>query len=246
MSEQIAEIIKQAREAKGLTQSQVADFLEIGLRAYQHIEAGRFPKYKSEPIRQIEQLLGINIYDKIYTGTSLATPQILESSQKQYITQRRDKKNSSDPFTVPLVPIKAQAGYTKSYDQAVFIDTLEKYAIPPGITYHGAIWRYWEIEGDSMEPTFNNKDIILTSQVHRLDWENLRNFYIYVIVTNEKVLIKRVFVKPDDHENWVLISDNEDAYPQQLLKIQEVNEVWVFRRHIDSKAPVPKQFEIKV
>ena len=58
-----------------------------------------------------------------------------------------------------------------------------------------------------MEPTFNSGDIVLGSMVPREDWTQLRNFYIYVIVTHDALLLKRIFMKSMDE--WVLISDNE-------------------------------------
>lgn len=125
-----------------------------------------------------------------------------------------------------------------------FLETLEKYALPPGIDYRGAAWRYFEIEGESMEPTFMSGDIILASMVPQLDWNEIRNFYIYVILTETDLLIKRLFRK--SVKNWVMISDNERSHPQVLLQVEKIKELWVFRRHIDSKAPPPKKFEIKI
>jgi phage repressor protein C with HTH and peptisase S24 domain len=124
------------------------------------------------------------------------------------------------------------------------MDALEKYALPPGVNPMGAIWRYWEVEGDSMEPTLRTGDVILTSQVHHMDWDNLRNFYIYVIVTAERVMIKRIFAQ--NPLEWVLISDNEAQYPQQALAVEFIKEVWVLRRLIVNKTPPPKEFKIKV
>ncbi len=168
-----------------------------------------------------------------------------EVDKKTYTQLRFEKKNNVEDNTAPLIPVKAQAGYTRSYNQTDYLNSMERYALPPGITRHGATWAYWEIEGSSMEPTFRNKSIILTSQVHPMDWEDLRNFYVYVIVTDDAVCIKRVFVKSP--EEWVMISDNEDnGYEQFIINTKDVKEVWVFRRHIDSKAPTPKQFIIKV
>ncbi len=161
-----------------------------------------------------------------------------------YQQQRNIQKNKTEPFMVPFMPIKAQAGYVRAIDQEMFIDNMEKYAIPPGVDYRGAIWRYWEVEGDSMEPTFHSNDIILTSQVHQMDWEQLRNFYLYVIVTAERVLFKRIYCK--NELEWVLISENEENYPQQLLQAESVKEVWVYRRSIVNKAPPIKMFEIKI
>lgn len=161
-----------------------------------------------------------------------------------YLQKRNQQKNQPTPYMVPFVPVKAQAGYVRAIDQSMFVDAMEKYAIPPGVDYHGAIWRYWEIEGDSMEPSFHSGDIILTSQVHKMDWEQLRNFYLYVIVTEERVIFKRLYCM--NPLEWVLISENEEHYPQQILQAESVKEVWVYRRSIVNKAPVPKMYEIKV
>jgi hypothetical protein len=41
-----------------------------------------------------------------------------------------------------------------------------------------------------------------------------------------------------------MISDNEEAYPQVLLKVNDVKQLWLFRRHIRSRVPQPKEFKI--
>ncbi|MGN6354613.1 MAG: S24 family peptidase [Parafilimonas sp.] len=190
--------------------------------------------------------LSPKILEKIVKNNPKDYYSIFPEEQKGdvYLEQRRNLKNTDTPFMVPLVPVKAQAGYVRAYDQQTYIDTLEKYALPPGVNPRGAVWRYWEVEGDSMEPVFYSGDIILTSQVHQFDWENLRNFYLYVIVTDDAVLFKRIYCK--NNFEWVLISENEDLYKQQILPVEFVKEVWVYRRSIVSKAPPTKMFEIKV
>lgn len=171
-------------------------------------------------------------------GNNISEPEL------SYLQRRRQQKNKSEPYMVPLVPVKAQAGYVTAMDQEVYVDTLEKYALPPGVNPQGAVWRYWEIEGRSMEPEYKDGDVLLTSQVPYMDWENLRNFYAYVIVTPERVMFKRVFCK--NELEWVLISENEDEFPQQLLPVEFIKEVWVVRRVIKNKLPPVKMFEIKV
>lgn len=242
MKQKPREILRNAREAKGLTQTELAEKIGLSLRMYQRIEAGMFPKYKYDTIQQLDTILGTKLYDIIYDKN--VPQETLVSEPEPFIEKRRAGKQKENPFLVPLVPIKAQAGYVRAVDQQTYIDTLEKYALPPGVDPHGAIWRYWEIEGESMEPAFHSGDIILTSQVHRMDWENIRNFYLYVIVTQDRVLFKRVYCK--NQLEWVLISENEDQFPQQLLPIEYIKEVWVFRRSILSKAPPTKEFKIKV
>lgn len=180
--------------------------------------------------------------------TDNETTQANEKDPPSYLTRRFNEKNSvtQEPFMVPFVPIKAQAGYVRAHDQTTYVATLEKYALPPGVNPRGAVWLYWQVEGDSMEETFFEEDIVLTSQVPEMDWEeNLRNFYIYIIVTDEFVCIKRLAYYPDDKTKIVMISDNE-AYEQRLISIAEIKEIWLYRRTIATRAKPPKRFDIKV
>jgi phage repressor protein C with HTH and peptisase S24 domain len=165
-------------------------------------------------------------------------------SRGTFIEQRRNKKSLNNQYMAPLIPIKAQAGYVRAIDQSTYIDNMEQFALPPGIQAQGAVWAYWEIEGDSMEPVFKQGDIILTSQVPQMDWDQMRNFYIYVIVTDEKVLFKRIYCK--NPLEWVLISENEQNYPQQLLPVEYIKQVWVYRRTIKTDAAPTKKFKITV
>lgn len=64
--ENIQEDIKTARERKNFTQTDMANKLGIGLRMYQKIEKGEFPKYKTEQIKRVDELLNTNFYELIY------------------------------------------------------------------------------------------------------------------------------------------------------------------------------------
>ena len=245
------DIIEKWRLLERKTQEEMAAMLGLKTQQnYNDLKTGRTKKISVEIAQKFQQLSGINVLDangfsreKNVNESNLL---MLNDSGDNltYQERRRAAKNSHSDFLVPLVPAKAQAGYIKSYDQITFLDTLEKYALPPGIDYRGAAWRYFEIEGDSMEPTFFSGDIILASMVPQVDWADIRNFYTYVLLTESNLFIKRIYRKSP--RSWVLISDNEKHYAQQLLAVEEVKEIWVFRRHINSKAPPPKKFEIKV
>jgi phage repressor protein C with HTH and peptisase S24 domain len=242
--EKAKEILRKARESKGWTQSDMAEKLGIGLRMYQKIEDGQFPKYKTENVRRIDELLGTSLYALIYE-----TPEEGKDEQnvphETFLEKRRNKKlNNNDRLMVPFLPVKAQAGYVRVLDQISFMETMEKYQLPPGIDPTGAVWRYFEVEGDSMEPEIREGDLVLATQVPRVDYENIRNFHVHIIVTNDRILIKRVVCT--NPLEWVLISDNEERYRQQLISVDDVKEVWVLRRLISSKVPPPKRFEIKV
>lgn len=243
--------VKELREKLGYSQQELADKTGIPKDRIAKWEQGKGqPKVKdSNTLSKLFEELFPRETPASDKSQPYGLPEGVElietnAEAKSFLEKRRAQKNSHSTFMAPLVPAKAQAGYIKSHDQITFLDTLEKYALPPGVDYRGAIWRYFEIEGDSMEPTFHNRDVVLASMVPQMDWPEIRNFYIYIILTETNLFIKRLFRKTA--KSWVMISDNEKEYGQVLLPVEEIKELWVFRRHIDSKAPPPKKFEIKV
>lgn len=83
------EIIKEKREKKGFTQSEMADKIAafIGgtysLRQYQRLESGEFPKYKTDIIKTVESILNISVYDMIYDKNVPRNTQA-EETESQY------------------------------------------------------------------------------------------------------------------------------------------------------------------
>lgn len=201
--------------------------------------------------KYIDQALSKGSNEKLYVSLRNLQKTILQSSplDNQVLSSAAERsirkpKTTSSPVTIPFLPIKAQGGYVKSYDQMQYMETLDRFALPPGVDHRGAEWMYFEVDGDSMEGTFTPGDILLASLVPQMDWDQLRNFYVYVIVTESDLWIKRLYRK--NEKQWVMISDNEDSYPQQLINVEDVKQLWVYRRTWHTNAKPPKQFEIKI
>jgi len=161
---------------------------------------------------------------------------------RPFFKQMHTLKNLPSEYLVPLVGIKAQAGYVKGFEQTDFIETLEKYSMPPGVNPKGLEWSYFEVDGDSMEPTLSAGDILLTSLLAQEDWKEIKNFCVYVILTDEQLLVKRVYRKSE--REWILISDNSETNPQVSIDVSKIKQVWTLRRHIRSKVPQPKEVKI--
>lgn len=237
--------IKEIRQLYNLTQEEFATALGITRELVNKMEKGKcrvskatallIEKFKAD--RKSEDFS----QDVTVLGNAASDP---EPVTIPYYVQRQEQKIKEEAFMVPLVGIKAQAGYIKGYEQVDFIDTLEKYSLPPGVVKGGAQWSYFEVEGDSMEPTFSDGDVLLTSMIHTEDWHDIKDFNVYVILTVDSLIVKRVFKK--SKYEWVLISDNEELYAQRILPVANIKEVWTFRRHIKAKAPAPKEFKIAV
>jgi phage repressor protein C with HTH and peptisase S24 domain len=234
-SEQLRALLKK------FTQTEIADLLGVTDRTLQFWVAEENPKI---PFQKTQRKIHELYENLIVNRKSIDELNEVAEPVTPFHKRRSQQKTAPTVYMAPLIPVKAQAGYVRAIDQSTFIDTLEQYALPPGVKPQGAVWAYWEIEGSSMEPVFKSGDIILASQVPQMDWDQLRNFYIYVIVTDERVLFKRVYCK--NALEWVLISENEEENPQQLLPVEYIKEVWVYRKTIKTDAAPTKTFEIKV
>lgn len=66
MQQRPEELLKKAREKKKYKQQDVADKIGITLRQYNKYESGEFPKFKTDSIKAIDQLLGTKLHELIY------------------------------------------------------------------------------------------------------------------------------------------------------------------------------------
>lgn len=233
------------RELYGLSQTDLAKRLDITREVVNKMEKGKM-KVSKRTAARLQGFLQEHPYG-FYSGDVNILGKSSQTTEKKrsnvpFQKQRLEEKNTNTPFLVPLVGIKAQAGYVKGFEQVDYIDTLEQYSLPPGVNPIGAVWRYFEVDGDSMEPTFGTGDIVLATMVPHEDWNDLKNFFVYVILTADQLLIKRLYRKSET--DWVLISDNEDVAPQVVLPVENVKQLWLFRRQIRSRVPQPKEVKI--
>ena len=233
------------RELSGLSQTDFAHKLGITREVVNKMESGKMKVSKRTSAKLQNYLqenpIGVNMGDVNILGKSSHGDE-KRSKPLPFHKQLLLDKNSSAAYLVPLVGIKAQAGYVKGFEQVDFMDTLDQYSLPPGVNPIGAVWRYFEIDGDSMEPTLSGGDVVLATMVPHEDWNDIKNFCVYVILTSDQLIIKRLYKKSTS--DWVMISDNEEVAPQKVLPIEEVRQLWLLRRHIRSKAPQPKEFKI--
>jgi len=230
------------RKLYGLSQTDFAKKVKMSRELVSKLENGK-AELKKPTWKKIQRFLQDHSMESFSQDVNiLGKASHQHKKSEPYFTARREQKNEETLLFVPLVGIKAQAGYVKGYEQVDYIDTLEKYSLPPGVNPMGAVWRYFEIDGDSMEPTLSAGDVVLATMVPVEDWNDIRNFSVYIVHTADQLLIKRIYKKSD--KEWVLISDNEELYPQVVLKIEDVKQLWLFRRHIRARVPQPKEFKI--
>jgi phage repressor protein C with HTH and peptisase S24 domain len=235
--------LMEIRRSLGLNQEEFGRKIGYSREVVSKVENG-----KMDPSRWfVEAVLNFQ-NDANFQGPTPGVKNMDNNSQKQkkltepFYRHINTLKNRGSECLVPLVGIKAQAGYVRGFEQTDFIDTLEKYSLPPGVNPKGLEWSYFEVDGDSMEPTLSAGDILLTSLLPHEDWNDVKNFSVYVILTEEQLLVKRVYRK--NEKEWVLISDNTEENPQVSIDLSKVKQVWTLRRHIRSKLPPPREIKI--
>lgn len=237
--------IKNIRQLYNLTQEEFALALGITRELVNKMEKGKCGVSKGTKalLQQfVEERKSENISHETVSDVQIFGAPRQRSGSLPYYVERREQKKVTTAMEVPLVGIKAQAGYVKGFEQVDYMDTLEKYSLPPGVNPTGAVWSYFEVDGDSMEPTLYAGDLILASMLPHEDWNDIKNFGVYIILTGEQLMVKRVYQKSPTE--WVLISDNEDGYPQVAIPVSAIKQVWTFRRHIRSRVPQPREFKI--
>jgi repressor LexA len=151
----------------------------------------------------------------------------VNSGQVLTITVDREGNDNTE-----LVPVQAQAGYGLQHNEAVFLQDLPKYRIPG---FERGNFRAFEVAGDSMEPTLNHRDIVVASYVD--NWRLLEPGDIYVVVTAESVMLKRIRERITKQDMTVMLhSDNHHRKPYPM-DVVDISELWRVRGYISTYLP---------
>lgn len=187
--------------------------------------------------------LGKTVEDIFGRQEQPATPQQSEGDRIRQQKAFGEKKERGLIF----VPISAKGGYGRSIQDPVFVDQLKRMHIP-GLPYQSDDYRIFEVSGDSME--YYDKEnrpaglpagtLVIAELVPQSDWENISEYYIHVIVTEDDILIKRL-QNNAGKDGYILLSDSEGYEPVEIKKT-EVREIWLVKRNIGWNMPPPRRF----
>lgn len=202
--------LKKLREDAGLTQSQLAEKLEVSLRTVQNWEEGD----KELPI-----LAGMKV------SAYFKDARITQNTQPIVVV---DTKNEE---VITTVPITAKAGYIRRYNDPEFIEDLP-ISILPEKKFRGLTTRAFQVEGPSMENTIKDKSWIYGTFVEQEYWELIKNHLVYILHIDDDIIIKRIHNKIKEAGIIVAYSDNSDFEPQ-VIEANEIRQIWKARRKLD-------------
>ncbi len=136
---------------------------------------------------------------------------------------------------VVLVPSKAAAGYLSGYGDAEFIQTLPTYSLP---NIQNGTFRMFQISGHSMYPTISDGSFVVGEWVE--NWvKEVKDNRVYVVVSEEGILVKRILNRLKKYGNLYLKSDNRKEYPNLCLEPSQIKEVWAVKMHLSFELPDP-------
>ncbi|WP_321281870.1 LexA family transcriptional regulator [Marinifilum fragile] len=134
--------------------------------------------------------------------------------------------NQDGEENIEMVPLKAQAGYTNSYGDLDFIESLPKFSLP--FLPKNKTYRTFQIEGDSMLP-IPEGSWVTASYIQ--NWETIKDGTPCIIVTQEDgIVFKVVYKQLEKNQSLLLVSSNRNYKPYEL-QIGKVVEIWKFETY---------------
>ncbi len=223
--------LRYLRKQKGLTQSDIANKLDIKRTMISAYEEGRSePKLASLNI--LAGVFNISVDELLNRDIEVAGKLPQQNQQVKILTIAVDKEDNEN---ITMIGQKASAGYLDGYSDPEFIEQLPQFQLPN--LSRNATYRAFEIKGDSMLPLASGT-IVIGAYVDQI--KDIKNGKTYVLVTaSEGVVYKRVFNYLEENGKLFLSSDNEMYKPYEVAGA-EVLEVWEAKAFISTDFPNPK------
>ncbi len=139
---------------------------------------------------------------------------------------------------ISYVPYAAEAGYGDQLLDVEYVSELPSFTLP-GDAYRYGTFRCFDVHGDSMEPSLYSGEKIICSKVEKSDWiNNIRDNYVYVIVTCNSIVVKRIENKLTEGK-LIAISDNT-FYEKYEIHGEDIVEIWRVKEKISTFLSCPK------
>ena len=192
--------IKALRKKSGLTQTQLAEELNVQRTMISAYEDGR-----SEP-RLSTLLILTTIFD--------VSMDELQREKLKILTVTLDQDEQE---RISMVGKKASAGYLNGYADPEYMENLPNFRLPN--LDGNQTYRAFEISGDSMLPLMPGTVVVGAYLESPME---IKNGKTYVLVTkNDGIVYKRVFNYIEERGKLFAVSDNQTYKPYDIA-IQDV------------------------
>jgi len=169
----------------------------------------------------------------------------ISSLEEEVITETKSSEpvlavvsNNKGAERIAYVPYAAQAGYASQFHDPIFMQNLPSFSLPDR-RFQTGTHRCFEVSGDSMEPTVFAGEQVVCSFVESDLWiTNVKSNYVYVIITTNGMIIKRVVNNIAANGHLEIKSDNS-FYDGYKIAINDVKEIWLVTHKISPFMPSP-------
>lgn len=205
---------KQIREELGFTQAGFAEQIGAGATTAD-IERGK-TRIPGQVVKELLKQFHINpLWLFGESDQKLLHPSEIRTSPVIITVDNTGKEN------IILVSAKAAAGYPHNIGDAQWFESLPAFSIPLP-EYRNASFRGFQVDGDSMSPALHSGEWIVAKAIH--NWDNLAKSGMYVVVTEDSILVKKI-QQEKDASHIMLVSLNPEYVPIRL-DISEIREIW--------------------
>ena len=226
----IASNIRYLRKANALTQSDLASRLQLKRSLVGAYEEGRaMPRILV--LKQLATLFDLTIDQLVssdFEAEGLPAPARAVLRVLPVVVDRDNEER------IPIVPVKASAGYLNGYSDPEYIGNLPSFSMPVPELSPGKTFRVFQIKGDSMLP-MGPGSYLFCEYVETVS--SVREGEICILITREEGLVcKRVFLQENDR--LLLKSDNPE-YEPYTIEGAALREIWKARGVLSFDLPKP-------
>lgn len=193
------------------TQVEFATDLGVTQSALSQIENGN-RKISTDKLVRITEKYGINANWLLNGSGTVFHP--------RKAAAKATKKELQEETLIPFIDKKAHADYPRNLSDDEYIKSFRMYRVPG---YEKGSYRMFEVVGDSMEPTIYEKEILISE--HISNWRKAGNGKICVVICEDSIVVKRVFLYMDGEDVFILKSDNP-KYKSYKLTREDIIEIW--------------------
>jgi len=150
------------------------------------------------------------VFGKIITAFPEVNKNWLATGEGEMIinNSKEAEPPEKEPFSLPLIPFDAIAGYGGFDNEGGRYEDCERYIVPEFESAKADFLT--RVNGSSMYPKYSSGDILACRKVYDIlffQWGK-----VYVIDGSQGILVKRVF-EDKDEDYVLLVSDNAEKYP---------------------------------
>ena len=210
------------------SQEKLAELIKIKKPTLGSYESGRAePKYAD--LIDIAEFFKVEVDELLKEDLSKRLPGMANKPKLRILATTVDSNNEEN---IEMVPVKALAGYTASYDDVEFIQELPTFQVP--FLPRDKKYRVFPIKGESMLP-LQPGSLVFAEYVE--DWTAIKDGTICIVVTREDgVVLKQVINHLADRKVLILNSTNKTYDPYPILG-SEIQEIWKFAGYFHSNFP---------